>query len=1051
MSQAEREGFEQALRECASEPIHQIGAIQPHGAALVFDANPLHAVLQASENAADFLGQPKGSAIGKPLIALLGEPAVAEVGKLIQTALTKHSAAGALSVTCDGVPIDLQAHLYGANGQWVLELERDEGTLQEALLAQLQFQQTLLEFDAGDDLTQYLNEIAKLVRKLTGYDSVMVYQFNADWDGEVVAQDRIEAAPSYLGMHFPASDIPPQARRLYTANLVRIVANIDAQPVPISPTLNPVTGEPLDMTYSALRSLSPIHLEYLRNIGVAASMVISLIRDGKLWGLVACHHLTPRRVSFVMRESAIFISRMISAKLSSVAAIEQHGRMEQATALVSDLVKSIAVDDEMVVLNKLLPRLIDLLDATGVIVVIEGQPHVHGATPDNEAVRAMLDWLDSQPSAGEVFACDRLGQRFAPALAWADVVSGVLTTALSRDMRNGIVWLRREKPRTVKWAGDYQTGLAQNAAGNFRLTPRKSFEIWTETWQGRSDPWSLADIGIAVMLSLSLPEALKQKDRLEAEQARFRQAHLVSEATVQQFNKLTAAVPGVVYQFLTTPNGSWTFLYLSKGIEGLYEVTAEAAYRDHSALTDCILAEDRVSHRQAVEHAAANLTLWSNEHRIRTPSGKLKWVRGEACPERQEDGSILWNGILTDITERKQAELDLARSIDRYHGILYNMMDAYWRVDEKGRITEANEAICQMHGYSKEELLLMSIADFEVIESADDTHKHIETIMREGHDAFESQHRCRDGRIIDVEISASLASDAPGNVDAFHRDITERKKIEAELERHRQHLESLVQERTAALSIAKEAAEAANRAKTIFLSTMSHELRTPMNGIMGMTGLALRKATDPKQVDYLTKVTQSSEKLLALISDILEFTKAESEALARDETSFILADILESVSKREGQKAEGKGIKFLVMIDPCLAGQPVLGDPQHLEHVLLALTDNAIKFTSQGSVTVRVKADEDNREDILLRFEVSDTGIGISAEDRQRLFTPFEQMDGSMTRKYGGSGLGLALSQRLTHAMGGDMGVDSQIGAGSTFWFTMRLGKSAGAIPPAPI
>ncbi len=284
-------------------------------------------------------------------------------------------------------------------------------------------------------------------------------------------------------------------------------------------------------------------------------------------------------------------------------------------------------------------------------------------------------------------------------------------------------------------------------------------------------------------------------------------------------------------------------------------------------------------------------------------------------------------------------------------------------------------------------------------------------------------------------------------------DITQRKRNEAELDQHRHHLEALVQQRTSALSIAKEAAEAANRAKAIFLATMSHELRTPMNGIMGMTELSLGCATGPKQVGYLNTVSQCSKRLLALINDILEFTRAESETLTLDTTSFILADVLEVVSNHEGQKASGKGIEFLVEVDPGLARQPMIGDRQRLEHILLALTDNAIKFTSQGSVTVRVKADEDKLNSLLLRFEVWDTGIGIAAKDQRRLFTAFEQMDGSMTRKYGGSGLGLALSQSLVRAMDGDMGVDSEVGRGSLFWFSIPAGRLAADAQslPAPL
>jgi diguanylate cyclase (GGDEF)-like protein/PAS domain S-box-containing protein len=593
--------------------------------------------------------------------------------------------------------------------------------------------------------------------------------------------------------------------------------------------------------------------------------------------------------------------------------------------------------------------------------------------------------------------------------------------------------LRREKPRTVNWAGNYQSGLAQNAAGNFRLTPRKSFEIWCETWQGRSEPWSHADTGIAAMLGLSVPEALNKKHKLEAEQAKFRQAHQVSESSLQQFNKLTGAVPGVVYQFLVTPNGSWTYLYLSTYVRELFEVSPEDAYCDHSIMTSCIVEEHRESHHASIQAAAKNLTPWVHEHVIQTQSGSLKWVLGQALPEMQTDGSVLWHGIMTDITERKraeealrltasvfaharegitvtdvegsivdinaafsritgydradvlgqnprflqsgkqdkafyvamwrdligqgywegeiwnrrkngevyperlaiaavrdakgntrqyvamfsdiserkrielellkseqkfrlvaentsdgitifgknrtieyvspsvvkqlgyaeseelgrsnadvyalihpesrdalfqtlneaienkspsmtysyrikhkaghyiwredstnfrytsngdydgayvvsrditerkQAELELVRSKNRYQGILNNMMDAYWRIDANGRIVEANPAICQMHGYAKEELLQMSISDVEVIESAEDTRERIATIMREGRIAFQSQHRCSDGRIIDVEIAANLASDMPGAIDGFHHDITERKAMENDI------------------------------------------------------------------------------------------------------------------------------------------------------------------------------------------------------------------------------------------------------------------------------
>lgn len=285
------------------------------------------------------------------------------------------------------------------------------------------------------------------------------------------------------------------------------------------------------------------------------------------------------------------------------------------------------------------------------------------------------------------------------------------------------------------------------------------------------------------------------------------------------------------------------------------------------------------------------------------------------------------------------------------------------------------------------------------------------------------------------------------------QDITERHLAEMELARYHNHLENLVAERTSALMIAKEVAESANRAKSTFLANMSHELRTPMNAIIGMVAIALRRTDEPKLRNYLTKIDQASQHLLALINDILDLSKIEAERLTLEKVPFILSEVMYKLINLVEQRAADKHLALNIDCSDELLNMSMLGDPLRLGQVLLNLVGNAIKFTQQGQIDVSVLALEKKEGKIVLRFEIADSGVGISTDDQLRLFNAFEQADNSTTRKYGGTGLGLAISKRLIRMMDGDIGVSSRPGEGSSFWcvvpFDCVSGQSV-VLAPSP-
>ncbi len=446
-----------------------------------------------------------------------------------------------------------------------------------------------------------------------------------------------------------------------------------------------------------------------------------------------------------------------------------------------------------------------------------------------------------------------------------------------------------------------------------------------------------------------------------------------------------------------------------------------------------------------------------NEEEVSFASdGHRELLQTIKTPVLDERGKLLGVlGIARDITARKRAELELERhrnhleelvaertaDLERTHRQLQETQFAmgragiaiHWVDARNGRFLDVNECACDMLGYSREEMLTLSVPDIDPNFPSHSFGSVLEDLRRRKHAQFESVNRTRDGRLIPVEVNLYFLDetrDESVRLIAFLSDIGARKGAEQEIIR------------------AKQQAEAANLAKSAFLANMSHEIRTPMNAIVGLTHLLRRDGVTARQVERLDRIDGAVQHLLSIVNDILDLSKIEAGRLELESTDFALESVLDHIRSLIADQAKSKGLAVEVDVDEVPLW--LRGDPTRLRQALLNYAGNAVKFTERGSIALRARVVEDTGDALLIRFEVQDTGIGIDPIKLPNLFEAFEQVDASTTRRYGGTGLGLAITRRLALLMGGRVGVESEPGRGSTFWFTARLVRGCGIMPPAP-
>ncbi|MGC2111320.1 MAG: PAS domain S-box protein [Candidatus Korobacteraceae bacterium] len=499
--------------------------------------------------------------------------------------------------------------------------------------------------------------------------------------------------------------------------------------------------------------------------------------------------------------------------------------------------------------------------------------------------------------------------------------------------------------------------------------------------------------------------------------SRRKQAEEASRKSEELYRQLLANLPDVTW----TVDSEWGISYISPNVESVLGYTpGEIIGGDKRRRLSRVHPDDAPMVERAYNALFLANATFDLDYRMLRKDDRWVWVRNRALRTYQRDGVLFADGILTDVTERKHAE----QADAQLASIVHSSREAIIGKTADGTIVSWNPAAEAMFGYSAPEAVGKHVSMLIPPERMPEMPEVFGKIARgEQVQRFDSACVRKDGTRLDVSLAISPIMDKTGTIlgiSTIAHDIGLRKHIERELLR------------------AKVAAEAATRAKTEFLANVSHELRTPMNGILGMTELALDTELDAEQREYLLTIQSSGNALLRLISGLLDFTKIESGALQLNPVTFNLGETVRQTLRPFSFQAQQVGLEMLCEIDPSIP-DALIGDPERLRQILVNLVGNAIKFTHQGSINVRVVGNFRHDKPVQVLFMVSDTGIGIPPQKHGAIFEPFTQSDGSSTRKYGGAGMGLAISSRLVKLMGGRIWVESDRGQGSTFKFTLNF------------
>ena len=472
------------LTNCDREPIHLLGRVQSYGALVAL--SPDWTIKHASENLGAILDQDVGQVIGPNITEIIDAPAFERIRTAIGKADITQTAVRLFSVELKGKGQLFDLSLHQSHQYLILEFEPKAGERGSDVMSEVY--PLIQQIDTTKDLAQLADDAARGLAQIAGFDSVMVYEFQPDHSGRVIGECRADGETRYLGLNFPSSDIPVQARALYKRALLRLIADVEDPGSVIRPGLDD-DGKPVDLSLAVTRAVSPIHIEYLHNMGIEASMSVSIMKDGELWGLFACHHNSPRYIDYERRTAVELFAHLFSFELGQyqarIRARAQEDTARLQTRIMAHMADGLGLDESLFSLSTDIQRVIP---HDGMVLYHDGEFSATGTTPNAEEFEHIAKMLDDAPTPG-IFLTEDLSRDLPAAAQFVERAAGILAIPVSRFPRDYLVLCRRPVTEKVNWAGD-PTKPVEVGPNGTRLTPRKSFETWQQDAEGKSESWT---------------------------------------------------------------------------------------------------------------------------------------------------------------------------------------------------------------------------------------------------------------------------------------------------------------------------------------------------------------------------------------------------------------------------------------------------------------------------------------------------------------------------------------------------------------------------------